>query len=64
MYILVDQTSKQAYISRVLKAFSPVTGCHVNTLRYWLKKPDIALKRGYLLMPAEYLKSKQGGNRK
>ena len=63
VYILQDLNTGLWYVSSVLKAFEPITGKHVNTLRSWLKQPNNALKKGFILMPGEYLKSKQGGAR-
>jgi len=63
-YILTDVNSGLSYVSACLSPFSAVTGKSTDTLRRWLYKPETALKQGYSVTIAEYLKSKQGGNRK
>ena len=63
MYILIDHNENRAYSCSVLAALCPIVGVTTKTLRTWLYKPYLALKRGFILMPGEYIKSNQGGAR-
>ena len=63
MYILTDINNDCSYVAKCLSPLSLIVGCTTQTLRNWLKSPDIALNRGYIVKPAKLLKTRHKVNR-
>ena len=62
MYVLIDIAAKKAYIAACLSCFYRVTKVSPRSLKLWLKYPDRAANKGYMLIDqAETIKSYKGG---
>jgi len=63
MLVLYSRKSDSWYCSKTFVGLTTITGTSTNTLRRWLDSPETAKQSGYYIIKAEYMKSKQGGNR-
>jgi hypothetical protein len=62
-YVLIRVSDCKSWFATVLKPLADQVGVTTVTMRSWLREPEIALKRGYIVSQAYRLKSKQGGPR-
>jgi hypothetical protein len=62
MILLFDMNNKIGYYSKVLKPLACEIGVSTQTLRNWLKQPEIGLKRGFMIVEGVRKVSNQGVN--
>ena len=61
MYIVIEIETKQAYYSKCITPLCKVLGKDRHTIANWFNKPEIALKRGYIVAVGKQLKSNKQG---
>jgi hypothetical protein len=61
MYVITVIQTNKSYYSRCLGSLSYIAGVSRQTLYTWLKSPDKAVKKGFILAIGEHVKSKRIG---
>lgn len=62
MYVLIDIAANKAYLGSCLSCFYNVTKVRPRSLKLWLKYPDRAANKGFMLIDqVETIKSYKGG---
>lgn len=60
IYILYDSENDEFTTSYMIKPLADQIGKDWRTLKDWIKKPELARKRGYRIIKAIHIKGKKG----